>query len=92
VDFKVSAGLDKTLIEFKLAKSSSLERNLDKQVAVYEAANKTKSSVTVVICYTAADQAKVARVIQALGLDQPDARPLVVIDARSDNKPSASKA
>lgn len=45
-------------IEFKLAKSSSLERNLDKQVAVYEAANKTKSSVTVVICYTAADQAK----------------------------------
>ena len=92
VDFKISMGLDKTLIEFKLAKSSSLERNLDKQVAVYEAANKTKSSVAVVICYTAADQAKVKRVAQRLGLDKPDARPLVVIDARSDNKPSASKA
>lgn len=92
VDFKISMGLDKALIEFKLAKSSSLERNLDKQIAVYEAANKTKSSVAVVICYTAADQAKVERVVKKLGLDKPDARPLVVIDARSDNKPSASKA
>ena len=29
VDFKISMGLDKTLIEFKLAKSSSLERNME---------------------------------------------------------------
>lgn len=84
-------GLDKTLIEFKLAKSSSLKRNLDKQVAVYEAANKTKSSVAVVICYSAADQVKVKRVVQTLGLAKPDARPLVIVDARSDNKLSASK-
>lgn len=92
VDFKISMGLDKSLIEFKLAKSSSLERNLARQIAIYEQANKTKSSVAVVICYTAADQAKVKRVIKNLELDQQDARPLVVIDARSDNKPSASKA
>lgn len=92
VDFKISMGLDSTLIEFKLAKSSSLERNLAKQIDVYEAANRTKSSVAVVICYTAADQAKVQRVVTKLGLDKPDARPLVVIDARADNKPSASKA
>lgn len=92
VDFKISMGLDKSLIEFKLAKSSSLERNLVNQVDIYEAANKTKTSVSVVICYTAADEAKVNRLVKKLKLDQPDARPLVVIDARSDNKPSASKA
>ncbi len=75
----------------KLAKSSSLERNLANQVDIYEAANKTKQSVAVVICYSAADQVKTNRVIKKLKLDEPDARPLVVIDARSDNKPSASK-
>ena len=91
VDFKISMGLDKSLIEFKLAKSSSLERNLANQVDIYEAANKTKQSVAVVICYSAADQVKTNRVIKKLKLDEPDARPLVVIDARSDNKPSASK-
>lgn len=91
VDFKISMGLDKSLIEFKLAKSSSLERNLNKQVEVYEAANRTKKSVVVVICFTAADQAKVKRVVKKLGLDKPDARPLVAVDARSDNKKSASK-
>lgn len=85
-------GMDKTLIEFKLAKSSSLERNLLNQVDIYEAANKTKTSVFVVICYTAADKTKVDRAIKRLKLDQPDARPLVVIDARADNKLSASKA
>lgn len=91
VDFKISMGLDKSLIEFKLAKSTSLERNLSKQVDVYEAANKTKTSVVVVICFTASDQARVRRAIKNLGLDAPDARPLVVVDARSDNKKSASK-
>jgi hypothetical protein len=52
VDFKISMGLDKSLIEFKLAKSSSLKTNLRNQVDVYERANKTKKSVAVVICYT----------------------------------------
>jgi hypothetical protein len=31
-------------------------------------------------------------VVKELGLDHPDARPLVAIDARSDNKKSASKS
>lgn len=89
VDFKISEGQDKTLIEFKLAKSSSLQRNLDKQVAIYEKANKTNSSVTVIICYTAGDLVKTARVIKALGLDKPNAKDVVVIDATP--KASASK-
>ncbi|MBC2586909.1 hypothetical protein H0B42_00210 [Rhodococcus aetherivorans] len=92
VDFKISAGLDKTLIEFKLAKSSSLERNLDKQIEIYEAANKTKSSITVIICYTAQDTARATRAMKKLGLDKPDSKPVIIVDACSDNKVSASKA
>ncbi|MBF6171302.1 hypothetical protein [Nocardia blacklockiae] len=91
VDFKVSYGAgDKSLIEFKLAKSSSLKRNLEKQVAIYEKANKTDSSLKVIICYTAEDQAKLRRVLVELGL--ADDESIIAIDARSDNKPSASTA
>jgi hypothetical protein len=91
VDFKVSRGsIDKTLIEFKLASNSKLKRNLEKQLPVYEAANETRTSVTVIICYTAADQRKVARTLKALKLENEES--IVVIDARSDNKPTGSKA
>jgi hypothetical protein len=91
VDFKVSYGAgDKSLIEFKLAKSSSLKRNLEKQVEIYEKANKTRTSVKVVVCYTAEDQARAVGIIKDLGLQ--DEESIVLIDARSDNKPSASKA
>ncbi|WP_328530215.1 hypothetical protein OG984_03240 [Nocardioides sp. NBC_00368] len=89
VDFKLSMGLDKTLIEFKLAKSSALERNMERQLAVYEKANKTNSSVFVVIGYSDAEVSKAASVMRRLGLDQPDARKVVVIDASP--KQSASK-
>ncbi|MFF5498943.1 hypothetical protein [Streptomyces aquilus] len=91
VDFKVSYGAgDKSLIEFKLASNSSLRRNLENQVPIYEKANKTEKSIKVIICYTQAHQAKVAKVLKDLGLDKEPS--IVVIDARSDNKPSASKA
>lgn len=91
VDFKVSYGAgDKSLIEFKLASNTRLKRNLEKQVAIYEAANQTRTSVKVIICYTAADQERVRKILKELKLeDEPS---IVVIDARSDNKPSGSKA
>lgn len=94
VDFKVSEGAyDKSLIEFKLAKSSSLKRNLRNQVEIYEKANGTSQSVKVIICYTAADAEKVERVLHELELDTgPASESIIVIDARADNKPSASKA
>lgn len=88
VDFKISAGShDKSLIEFKLAKSSSLKRNLQRQVVVYEAANKTKQSVKVIIAYTDDEIAKVGRVLKELDLS--DDLDVIVIDARM--KLSASK-
>ena len=94
VDFKLSEGaFDKTLIEFKLGSNSSLERNLQRQVGIYEKANKTKNSITAVICYTQHDQKRVERIVERLRLDKQWADKLVVvIDARADNKPSASKA
>ena len=91
VDFKISFGAkDKSLIEFKLARSTSLKRNLEKQIAIYEKANKTHTSVKAIICYTAQDQVKLEKVLKELGLENDES--IVAIDARSDNKVSASKA
>ena len=90
-DFKVSIGAaDKSLIEFKLASNSHLKRNLEKQVEIYEKANQTATSVKVIICYTARDQSKVTKILKDLNLNGRE--DVVVIDARSDNKPSASTA
>lgn len=91
VDFKVSRGsIDKSLIEFKLASNSRLKRNLEKQLPIYEAANETRTSVKVIICYTATQWAKVQRTLKELKLQHEES--IVVIDARSDNKPTGSKA
>ncbi len=91
VDYKVSHGSsDKTLIEFKLASNSHLRRNLEKQVEIYEKANDTLNSIKVIISYTATHEEKVRRILSDLGLS--DKENIVLIDARSDNKPSASTA
>ncbi len=91
VDFKVSYGNgDKSLIEFKLASNTSLKRNLEKQLPIYQAANRTKFAVKVIICYTEHHLNRVDKIVKELKLTNE--KTIVVIDARSDNKPSASKA
>jgi hypothetical protein len=91
VDFKISFGAgDKSLIEFKLASNKALKRNLEKQVAIYEAANRTWTSVKVIVIYTVAEQLNVEKILRELNL--MGAESIVLIDARSDNKPSASNA
>lgn len=91
VDFKASYGKgDKSLIEFKLASNTSLKKNLQNQVAIYEAANGTRTSVKVIVCFTAQHQARVAAILKELSLETEES--VVVIDARADNKPSASNA
>ena len=91
VDYKVSrGGADKTLVEFKLATNSQLKRNLANQVAIYEKANDTKKSIKVILYFTRADLNRVQKILRELKLtDDPN---IVLIDARRDNKPSASKA
>lgn len=91
VDFKVSKGsADAALIEVKLASNSSLARNLSNQVDVYKKANETENAVTLIVFYTQSEQLKVERLLAALDLAESEG--VVVVDARSDNKPSASVA
>ena len=91
VDFKVSRGsADKTLVEFKLASNSQLERNIENQVAIYEKANQTTQSFKVILFFTSEEEAKVSRILKKLKV--PKDAGIILIDARRDNKPSASKA
>jgi hypothetical protein len=89
VDFTTSFGaLDKTIIEFKLASNPRLKHGLEKQTEVYLRANNTSKKVVVIVCYTEEDQEKVNNVLNELDLQNADN--IIVIDARNDNKPSAS--
>ena len=91
VDFKVSKGsTDKTLIEFKLASNSSLEHNLQKQMEIYQKANKTDNGIKVIFVTNEKEAGDVASLLKRLKMDNMEN--VIVIDARSDNKPSASKA
>jgi hypothetical protein len=91
VDFKVSRGSqDKTLVEFKLAKNSQLKRNLEKQVAIYEKASDTQKSVKVILYFSQDELDRVMRIMDELKITGD--KNIILIDARNDNKPSASKA
>jgi vacuolar-type H+-ATPase subunit I/STV1 len=87
VDFKISKGTDKTLVEFKLAKNSKLKQNLKNQVKIYEAANDTKQSLTVILYHTDEELKKVRSIIKDLDLEKNEN--IILIDA-CDDKPSAS--
>ena len=91
VDFKVSAGaLDEDADRVQAGQQQGLKRNLEKQVTIYEAANRTHSSVKVIVFYTVGDEKRVTKILKELGLENDES--IVLIDARADNKPSASKA
>jgi hypothetical protein len=91
VDFKVSSGSkDKNIVEFKLASNTALEQGLSKQVDIYEVANNTKQSIKVIFCFTEGDQVRVNVILKSLGRINNES--IVMVDARKDNKPSASKA
>lgn len=91
VDYKISRGSkDTTLVEFKLASNSKLKQNLEKQVEIYEAANRTNKSIKVIMCFSNSEIEKTQKIIKSLELS--DSRMAIIIDACSDNKPSASVA
>lgn len=91
VDYKVSRGSkDNTLVEFKLASNSQLKRNLENQVQIYQQSNNTKKSIKVILYFTLIEFEKVSRILRELKLESD--KSIVLIDARNDNKPSASKA
>ena len=91
VDYKISRGaFDKTLIEMKLAKNSSLKRNLEKQLPIYQAASDAKQGIKAIIYFTLEEKIRVDAILDELKL--AGHKDVVLIDARADNKPSGSKA
>lgn len=91
VDGKASKGsADAGLVEFKLASNKKLEQNLENQIPVYENANRTDNSVKVIIYFTRSELFRVQTILKRLKLENEDS--IVLIDARADNKPSASNA
>jgi len=90
VDFKVSRGSeDKTLVEFKLAKNSQLERNLKNQTAIYEKASDTKRSIKVIVYFSAAEKKRVEGILKKLKLAGD--RDVLLVDAARTTNPPAQK-
>ena len=90
-DFKISRGaFDKTIIEFKLASNSHLKKNLQNQAAIYQKASDADKSIKVILFYSRSERKRVIKILRELELENhPD---IILIDARNDNKPSASQA
>jgi len=91
VDFKLSRGSgDKSLVEFKLASNPQLKRNLDKQVSIYEKASDTTESLKVIVYFSGEELERVESILKDLVLESD--KNIILIDARTDNKPSGSNA
>jgi hypothetical protein len=90
-DFKISRGsTDKSLVEFKLASNSQLEKNLQHQSSIYEKASDATKSIKVILFFSKDERERVEAILKRLKLDNQEN--VVLIDARDDNKPSGSKA
>jgi hypothetical protein len=90
VDYSISKGsTDKALVEFKLASNTQLKRNLLNQVKIYEEANNTKKSIKVILYFDKNELLSVSSILKELKLHNDDS--IILIDARKDNKQSASK-
>lgn len=89
VDYKISYGAkNATLVEFKLASNSKLKNNLAKQVEIYKKASDTSRAIKVIMYFTQDEETKLLEVLNELGLS--GCEDIILIDARNDNKPSAS--
>ncbi len=91
VDYKVSSGKkNSTLVEFKLASNSKLKQNLEKQVDIYKKASETDRAIKVILYFTKKEFEKTTEILNELGMGS--SQDIILIDARRDNKPSASNA
>lgn len=89
-DFLVSYGsADKSIIEFKLAKNSRLEKNLKNQAEIYaDASRATHPPIKVILYFSQKELEKVKVILSRLKLDT--SKEIILIDAT--HKSSASKA
>jgi hypothetical protein len=89
VDFVISKGAsDKTLVEFKLASNTKLKQNLANQVEIYKKAHDTEKSIKAILFFSEKEEKKVKKILEDLEISNE--KYVVLIDAREDNKISAS--
>ena len=89
VDFVISKGaFDKTLVEFKLASNTKLKQNLANQVEIYKKAHDTEKSIKAILFFSEKEEKKLKKILEDLGISNE--KYVVLIDAREDNKISAS--
>ena len=79
-----------TLVEFKLAKNTRLKDTLLKQVEIYQKASDSKKAIKVIFYFTKEERDRVLRILDEL--KRQDEKNIVLINARNDDKISASKA
>jgi hypothetical protein len=90
-DYKISRGaMDKTIVEFKLASNTQLKRNLLKQLDIYKRASDAEVGFKVIIYFTERELIRVQGILRELKMENDPH--VILVDACSDNKPSASKA
>ena len=91
-DYQVSRGpKDKTLVEFKLAKNTQLERNLKNQTEIYErASNATHPTLKAILYFHDQEFRRVQSILERLNMETSPH--IILIDAGMDNKPSGSRA
>jgi hypothetical protein len=89
VDFKISRGRHKTLIEIKLASNTNLEKNLAKQLETYQVSSDAERGIKAIVFFDDEQLARTRKILKKLGLES--SKDVVLIDARNDNKKSASK-
>ena len=89
VDFKMSRGkIDSTLIELKLARNTHLKKNLENQLDIYKKANGTEHGIVIIVYYTEKELERAEIILWDLGLSNNS--DIYLVDARNDNKQSAS--
>jgi hypothetical protein len=89
-DFVASQGKkDKTIIEFKLAKSGSLDKNIANQLEKYKEVAKTEWGIWVIVFFTYDEHQKIMAVLEKYNLQDNDN--FILVDARKDNKIAPSK-
>jgi hypothetical protein len=78
-DFKISRGLDKTIVEFKLASNKKLKQNLQHQTEAYQSASDASTGLKVIMYYDAKELERVEGILEELGIEEGE--DIVLIDA-----------
>ncbi len=90
-DFKIARGAtDKTIVEFKLASNTQLKRNLLKQLEIYKKASDSGVGFKVIIYFSEQEYIRVRGILRELKMEHNPH--VILVDACTENKPSASKA